>query len=296
MEKIIVTGGAGFIGSHIVDVLVESNFEVHVVDNLSAGKIENVNKKAILHIVDICEKEKLLEIFKDAKYAFHEAGLLQVQFSIENPIVTNLVNVGGLLNVLEACRINKVKRLIFASSAAIYGDQETLPLVETLEPKPLSPYALQKYIGEKYCELYSQIYNLETVCLRYFNVYGDRQSVNGAYPLVIAKFLELKKQNKPLQIVGDGENTRDYIHVSDIARANILAMKSEKVGKGDVLNIGSGERFSVNQIAKLIGGEIQYLPPRVEPKHIVADIKKAKELLGFEPTISLPDGILELMK
>ena len=219
-----------------------------------------------------------------------------MQFSIENPIVTNLVNVGGLLNVLEACRINKVKRLIFASSAAIYGDQETLPLVETLEPKPLSPYALQKYIGEKYCELYSQIYNLETVCLRYFNVYGDRQSVNGAYPLVIAKFLELKKQNKPLQIVGDGENTRDYIHVSDIARANILAMKSEKVGKGDVLNIGSGERFSVNQIAKLIGGEIQYLPPRVEPKHIVADIKKAKELLGFEPTISLPDGILELMK
>ena len=164
-EKIIVTGGAGFIGSHLVDALVEEGYEVHVVDNLSAGKKENVNAKAILHVVDIREKEKLMPIFKDAKYVFHEAALPRVQFSIENPLETNEVNVGGLLNVLEASRLNKVKRVIFASSSSVYGDCETLPLEESFSTNPLSPYATQKYIGEIYCKLWLRIYKLETVCL-----------------------------------------------------------------------------------------------------------------------------------
>jgi UDP-glucose 4-epimerase len=294
MKKIIVTGGAGFIGSHLVDALVEDGYEVHIVDNLSAGKKENVNSKAILHIVDIRDKEKLIPIFKNAEYVFHEAAVPQVQYSIENPIETNEINVGGILNVLEASRLNGAKRVIFASSCAIYGNQDKLPLMEEMIAQPLSPYATQKYIGEAYMKLYSQIYKLETVCLRYFNVYGSRQSVNGSYPLVIAKFLDLKKQNKPLQIVGSGDNTRDYVSVKDVIKANLLAMKNDKVGKGEVINIGAGKQYSVNQIAELIGGSIEHIPPRIEPQNFQADINKAKKLLNWEPKIKLEEGIKEL--
>lgn len=294
MEKVVVTGGAGFIGSHIVDALINDGYEVHVIDNLCAGKKENVNPKATLHIVDIREKEKLMPIFKDAKYVFHEAALPRVQYSIENPIETHEINVTGLLNVLEASRQNNVKRVIFASSCAVYGDQSTLPFKEDMIPKPLSPYAVHKYIGEIYLKLYAQIYGLETVSLRYFNVYGARQSVNGSYPLVIAKFLDLKKQNKPLLITGDGKNTRDYVSVKDIVQANLLAMKSEKIGKGEIINIGSGKQYSVNQIAELVGGSVEHIPPRIEPKSAEADISKAKEFLNWEPCVKIEDGILEL--
>jgi UDP-glucose 4-epimerase len=218
----------------------------------------------------------------------------QVQYSIENPVETNDVNVNGTLNVLEACRLNKVKRLIFASSCSVYGDQDKLPINENAKLNPLSPYATHKYIGEIYLKLYSEIYDLETVCLRYFNVYGPRQSVNGSYPLVIARFLDLKKQGKPLVIVGSGENTRDYVNVLDVARANILAMKSDNVGKGETINIGTGKQTSVNQIADLVGGPTEHIAPRIEPKNIEADIRKAKEILGWEPEIDLEKGIKEL--
>jgi UDP-glucose 4-epimerase len=291
MSKIIVTGGAGFIGSHIVDDLINEGHEVHVIDNLCAGKKENINPKATLHIVDIRDKDKLVSIFSSAEYVFHEAALPQVQFSIENPIETNEINVDGLLNVLEASRINKVKRVIFASSCSVYGDQEKLPITEEMPVSPLSPYAAHKYMGEVYMKLYSQIYGLETVCLRYFNVYGNRQSVNASYPLVIARFLDLKKQNKPLVIVGDGNNTRDYVNVLDVSRANILAMKSKKVGRGECINIGNGKQFSVNKIAELVGGPTEHIPPRIEPHNIEADIKKAKELIDWEPKVMLEDEI-----
>ena len=294
MSKIIVTGGAGFIGSHIVDALVSEGYEVHVVDNMSGGKKENVNEKATLHIVDICDKEKLIEIFKNTEYVFHEAALPRVQYSIENPSETHEINVTGLLNVLEVSRINKVKRVIFASSCSVYGDQEVLPITEDMIASPLSPYAAHKYIGEVYMKLYSQIYNLETVCLRYFNVYGTRQSVEGSYPLVIARFLDLKKQRKLLQVVGDGKNTRDYVNVKDVVLANILAMRSYKVGKGEVINIGTGKQSSTNQIAEIIGGPIENIPPRIEPHNIEASIIKAKELLNWYPTIKLKEGIEEL--
>lgn len=296
MEKIIVTGGAGFIGSHIVDALIEGGYEVHIVDNMSAGKKENINPKAILHIVDISDKEKLIPIFKGAKYFFHEAAMPQVEYSIQNPIETNDVNVNGLLNVLEVSRLNKIKRVIFASTCAIYGDQDILPAVETMEVNPLSPYGAQKYIGEVYMRLYAQIYGLETVCLRYFNVYGPRQNPNGAYASVIPKFIEFRKKNEPLMITGDGEQTRDFVNVHDVVNANILAMKSDKIGRGEVINIGGNKQYTINYIAKLIGGSISYISQRIEPRNTQAGIFKAKELLAWEPSVNLEEGIKELKR
>jgi len=294
MEKVIVTGGAGFIGSHIVDALILDGHEVHIIDNLSSGKKDNVNKKAILHIVNIRDYEKLVLIFKDAKYVFHEAAMPQVEYSIRNPIETHNINVTGLLNVLEASRINNVKRLIFASSSAIYGNQETLPINETMTPMPLSPYGAHKYIGEIYCKVWADLYDLETVCLRYFNVYGERQSFEGAYSSVIAKFLNLSKLDKPLTITGDGNQTRDFVNVRDVVSANLIAMNSDNVGKGEVINIGGTNKYSVNYIAELIGGPTENIPARIEPQETQADISKAKKLLGWEPTVSLEESIIEL--
>lgn len=296
MSKIIVTGGAGFIGSHIVDLLIEEGHEVHVVDDLSAGKKENVNEKATLHIVDIRDKEKLLPIFKEAEYVFHEAAMPRVQYSIENPIETNDINVNGLLSVLEACRLNGVKRLVFASSSSIYGEPEVLPTKEDMVVNPMSPYAAHKYIGEVYLKLYKKVYDLETVCLRYFNVYGPRLNPEGAYPLVIGYFMKMRKEGKLLPITGDGTQTRDFVHVRDVAKANIEAMKSEKVGNGEIINIGGGEKFSVNYIAELIGGEVEHIGARLEPHDTLADISKAKELLEWEPSIELEEGIKELLQ
>ena len=294
MEKVIVTGGAGFIGSHIVDALIDAGYEVHIIDNMSAGKEENINPKAIFHKVDIRDKETLVSLFKDVKYVFHEAAMPRVQYSIENPIETHDINVNGLLNVLESCRLNNVKRLIFASSSSIYGEPDKLPTKEDMAINPMSPYAAHKYIGEVYLKLYSQIYGLETVCPRYFNVYGPRLDPEGSYPLVIGYFMKLLKQGKPLSITGDGEQTRDFVHVKDVARANLLAMKSDNVGKGEVINIGGGARYSINYIAKLIGGQIEYIAPRIEPHDTEADISKARELLSWKPSMSLEEGIKEL--
>lgn len=296
MKKIIVTGGAGFIGSHIVDALIEGGYEVHIVDNMSAGKKENINPKAIMHEVDIRDYEKLLPIFENTEYVFHKAAMPQVQYSIENPIETNEININGLLNVLEACRVNKVKRLIFASSSAVYGDQEVLPLTETMIPNPISPYGAHKYIGEIYCKLYSQIYGLETVSLRYMNVFGPRQSATGSYASVIPRFIEFSKQNQPITIVGDGEQTRNFVHVNDVVNANLLAMQSDKVGKGEIINIGSESQYSVNRIAEIIGGESVYIEARIEPRATSADNKTARELLGWEPKVVLEEGLEDLKK
>lgn len=296
MEKVIVTGGAGFIGSHIVDRLINDGYEVHIVDNMSSGKEENINPKATMHKVDIRDLESLMPIFVGAKYVFHEAALPRVQYSIENPVETNEVNVKGTLNVLEACRFNKVQRVVFASSSAIYGEPDILPTREDMPINPMSPYATHKYIGEVYLKLYAKIYELETVCLRYFNVYGPRFDPEGSYPLVIGYFLKLLKEGKPLSITGDGEQTRDFIYAKDVVQANLLAMKSSKVGNGEVINIGGGQRFTINYIAKLLGGKAEYVPPRTEPHDTEADITKAKELLDWEPSVSLEEGIEELKK
>jgi len=290
--KILVTGGAGFIGSNLIDKLIDEGHKVFVIDNLSTGKKENINKKAIFYKADICHLDKILPLFKGIDYVFHLAARPGVIFSVEDPIESHRINVDGTLNVLYASYKNKVKRLIFASSAAVYGDIKKLPLKENMTPNPVSPYGLHKLIGEYYCKLFSNLYNLETVCLRYFNIYGPRMDPNGPYALVIGKFLKLRKENKPLTIYGDGKQTRDFIYVDDVVKANILAMKSKKVGRGEIINICSGKNYSINYIAKLIGGKKIYLPARKgEIKHVLGDNSLVKKLLGWKPEISLEEGI-----
>ncbi len=291
MEKVIVTGGAGFIGSHIVDALVERGYDVHVIDTLYAGKKEYVHKKATLHIVDVRDREALTPLFEGVRYVFHEAGLPGVQMSIDLPLETNEVNVIGLLNVLEASRIHKVKRVIFAASSSAYGNQEIMPLTENLPVTPVSPYGTQKYVGEVYCKIWSRVYGIETVSLRYFNVYGPRQSSVGAYASVIARFIDMRAKGEPLTITGDGNQTRDFVHIDDVVRANLLAMTHSTVGSGDVINIGNTTSVSVNRIAELIGGEIVHIEPRLEARDSQASIEKAKTILGWEPEVSIEEGI-----
>lgn len=295
MKKIVVTGGAGFIGSHLVAELVKRGFDVHVVDNYAGGRRKDrINPKAAYHEVDIRDYEKLAPIIAGAEYVFHEAALPRVQFSIENPELTFSVNVGGTVSVLRASHEGRVKRLIYAASSSAYGDQETLPLSEDFPASPKSPYGLQKYVGEMCCRLWSGVYGLPTVSLRYFNVYGSKFDPNGPYALVIGKFLLQKSKGEPLTITGDGTHTRDFTDVRDTVRANMLAMESDKVGHGEVINIGAGRNVSVNEVAAMIGGPVVHVEPRLEPAHTLADIARAKKLLGWEPTIKLEDGIAEL--
>ncbi|PIR82738.1 LPS biosynthesis protein WbpP [Candidatus Kaiserbacteria bacterium CG10_big_fil_rev_8_21_14_0_10_59_10] len=296
-EKAVVTGGAGFVGSHLVDALVERGFDVHVVDNYAAGKREDrIHKAATYHEVDIRDYEKLAPVVAGARYVFHEAALPRVQFSIEEPLETFSVNAHGTASVLRAAHEGGVKRVIYAASSSAYGDQETLPLTEDLPASPKSPYGLQKYIGELMCRMWSEVYGLETVSLRYFNVYGPRFDPHGPYALVMGKFILQKSEGKPLTIWGDGTHTRDYTHVRDIVRANVLAAESERVGKGEVINIGAGENISVSDLAALIGGPVVHEPERLEPAHTLADISRAKELLGWEPTVNREEAILEMKR
>lgn len=294
--KVIVTGGAGFIGSHIQDALIECGYEVHIIDNFSTGRRENVNPTATLHEVDIRDFQKIAPIFHGACFIFHLAAFPRVEPSIQDPIMSHDMNLNGTLNVLQAARDAKVAKVIYSASSACYGNPDSFPTSENAPCRPMSPYALQKYVGELYCALFSFLYGLQTVSLRYFNVYGPRQSEEGAYALVIARFLKEKREGRPLPIVLDGNQSRDFVHVSDVVRANLLAMESDAVGKGEVINIGSGKNYSVNEIASLIGGPTVFVEPRVEPQKTLADISRARELLGWEPEIKFEDGIAELMK
>ncbi|MCR4325496.1 MAG: NAD-dependent epimerase/dehydratase family protein [Patescibacteria group bacterium] len=295
--KVVVTGGAGFIGSHLAKAFLERGDDVHVVDNYAGGKREDrLHEGVTYHEVDIREGEKLAPIMAGASYVFHEAALPRVQFSIENPELTFSVNAGGTVSVLRAAHEAGVKRVVYAASSSAYGDQPVMPLSEEMPPHPKSPYGLQKYVGELSCRLWSDVYGLSTVSLRYFNVYGPGFDPEGAYALVVGKFLELRKSGKPLTITGDGTQTRDFTHVSDVVRANILAAESTSVGKGEALNIGAGNNVSINDIAAMVGGESSHVEPRLEPHDTLADNKKAKELLGWEPTVRIEDGIAELKK
>lgn len=291
--KVIVTGGAGFIGSNLTDKLIEKGYEVHVLDNLSGGRREHVNPQAILHEVDITDYDTIRPLFDGVDYVFHLAALPRVQYSIQYPRETNKANVVGTLKVLVSAKEAGVKKVIYSASSSAYGDQPVMPLVEDMPANPKSPYGLQKHIGELYCRVFSEIYGLSTVCLRYFNVYGPRQSDEGDYALVIAKFLKQKKAGQPLTITGDGSQSRDFTSVHDIVRANILATEKE-TPNGEVINIGAGRNFTVNEVAKFIGGETVYLPARLEPLASLADNTKAREILGWIPEVKLEDGIAEL--
>ncbi len=294
--KVVVVGGAGFIGSHLTDALIGRGYRVHVIDNLSGGTQENINPQAIFHNADIRTLSVIKPVIKGATVVFHTAALPRVQYSIEHPEETHDVNVTGTLNVLLSAKEGGVKRVIYSASSSAYGDQKQLPLVETMTPNPKSPYGLQKYIGEQYCRVWSEVYGLQTVSLRYFNVYGPRLNPLGAYALAIGKFLKLRKEGKSLPITGDGTQTRDFTHVRDVVRANLLAMESKKVGKGEVINIGAGRNVSVNELAEMIGGAVTHVAPRLEPHDTLADNSLALKLLGWKPEVKIEEGIGELKK
>ena len=292
----VITGGAGFIGTNLCHFLVAEGHEVRVIDNLAAGKKENLPTEAQFNLVDIRDTAAVTEVVKGADVIVHLAALPRVQFSIESPIVTHDVNITGTLSVLEAARAAGVKRVVYAASSSAYGDQDILPLEVTMRPQPKSPYALHKYVGEEYARLWNELYGLETVSLRFFNVYGPYLDPEGPYALVIGRFLKLAKEGQPLTITGDGEQTRDFTHVHDVVAAIYKAAQVATVGKGEVLNIGAGKQTSVNELAQLIGGEIQYVAPRIEPKHTLADITETTALLNWVPKVQIEEGIAELKR
>lgn len=295
-KKVVITGGAGFIGSHLADAFVAKGYEVHVVDNLFAGNKDDVPAGATFHEKDILDTDAMREIFAGADTVFHEAARPRIPYSIDYPRESHEANVDGTFSVLLAARDAKVRRVVYAASSSCYGNQDTLPLVETMSPRPMNPYGLQKCIGEQYAKVFSEVYGLETVSLRYFSVYGPRMRPDGGYALAMPKFLTLRKDNQSLPITGDGTQTRDFTHIRDVVRANFLAMESGTVGKGEVINIAAGRNVSMNDLATMIGGEKEYIPARPEARDTFGDNRKAKELLGWTPEIMLEEGVEELKK
>jgi len=271
--------------------LINQGHQAVIIDNLTTGKKEYVNPKAKFVRADIRDLKKIKPLFSKIDYVFHLAAFPRVQPSIEDPATANDINLNGTLNVLIAARDAKVKKVIYSASSSVYGDQEKMPLTEDMPAHALSPYGLQKYVGELYCRLFSDIYGLPTVSLRYFNAYGKRQALEGAYCLVMGIFVRQRLNNEAMTITGDGNNRRDYTSVIDVVRANILAAQSHKVGKGEVINIGRGSNFSVNELAAMIGGPVKHIEPRIEPKETLADNSLAKRLLGWEPTVDLPEWL-----
>ena len=290
----IVTGGAGFIGSNLVDRLINDGHQVNVIDNFVTGKDKNCNAKATYHRMDVADSRlnnKFIEIMQNADGLFHLAALARVQESIEDPMTYEKNNTLGTLNMLKCADDAKVKRFVYSASSAAYGDTQKFPSQESDPTNPISPYAMQKYYGEVCCKMFAEVYNLETVSLRYFNVYGERQNLDGEYALVMSVFARQRLNNEPLTIRGDGEQRRDFTHVSDIANANILAMQSTKVGKGETINIGNSDNRSVNQIAALMGGETINTEAVKEPRETLADNSKAKKLLGWVPKVVIEEWV-----
>ncbi len=291
MSTYLITGGAGFIGTNLAERLIKDGHTVVVVDDLSAGKAERLPKEVHFRKLDICETPALTEAMKGVDVVVHLAALPRVQFSIEHPFEAQHVNLTGTLSVLEAARQAGVKRVVYAASSSAYGDQETLPLSEDLPSQPKSPYGLHKYVGELMMKLWHDLHGIETVSLRFFNVYGPHLDPNGAYALVIGRFLKQRQEGVPMTITGDGEQTRDFTHVYDTVDAIVRAGESSAVGNGEVFNVGAGRNVSINEIARLIGGPIEYVPPRIEPKHTKADNRRIQESLGWKPTIEIEKGI-----
>ncbi|MFB6181992.1 MAG: NAD-dependent epimerase/dehydratase family protein, partial [Candidatus Magasanikbacteria bacterium] len=247
------------------------------------------------HKADIKDLEQIESYFKNVDVVFHLAAEPRLQLSVENPVDVHKINVTGTLNILEAANRMDVDEVIFSSTCAVYGDQE-LPISEDVDENPKSPYGLHKLMGERYCDLYSRLYDLDTVILRYFNVFGPRKLAEGGYPMVIPKFLRQKQEDKPLTIVGDGKQTRDYIYVDDVVRANMRAWQAKGVS-GEVFNVASGIQVSVNEIADIIGGPTTGIPERPgEMRFIEADISKAKKELDWEPQVEFEEGMDRLME
>ncbi|MCE9541050.1 NAD-dependent epimerase/dehydratase family protein [Candidatus Kaiserbacteria bacterium] len=297
MKKAVVTGGAGFIGSNISHALVERGWETHIVDIDPTFRKDSLPKDASLHVLDVRNTEDMQTVFEGADVVFHTAAVPRVPYSVEHPVETTDQNITGTVSVLTAAARSKVRRVVYSSSGSSYGDQVTMPLVETMPANPVHPYGLQKYVGELFAAMWPSIYGIETVSLRYFNVYGPGLDPNGAYALAVGKFLTNRKNGEPITIFGDGTITRDFTHVRDIVNANLLAAESPNVGKGEVINVGAGRSTTIQALAEMFGpGEIVYGPPRIESHDSLADNRKARELLGWEPKENLEDGIAELKK
>jgi nucleoside-diphosphate-sugar epimerase len=300
MSRYLVTGGAGFIGSNIVEDLLKRGHEVRVVDNLITGKRENIEPfldKIEFLEEDIRDYETCRRAVSSVDFILHQAALPSVPRSIEDPVQTNDINVNGTLNLLLASNEVKARRFVFASSSAVYGDNPDLPKKEGTEGNPLSPYGLTKLVGEKYCKVFSVIYGLPTVCLRYFNIFGPHQDPTSQYAAVIPAFIsKMLEGNKPT-IFGDGEQSRDFTFVGNVVEANILATEAENIS-GEAFNVGCGQKTTVNSLAAKIN---EILNTDIEPdhdqprpgdiKHSFADISKAKQGLKFEPLIDFREGL-----
>lgn len=304
MSKVLVTGGAGFIGSHLVDRLLLEGYEVTVLDNLSSGKTENLNlKDAKLHFLkgDIRDAETVKKALKDVDVVFHLAAIIDVAFSVKEPLLVNDVNVNGSLNLLNESVRHHVKRFVFASSCAIYGEPIRVPIDEEHPTNPISPYAVSKLVVENYCQLFSKVYGLETICMRFFNVYGLRQE-SGSYSSVIIHFINRLRRGKPPIIFGDGSQTRDFVYVDDVVDALFKAMNLRE-GVGEKINIGSGRETSIRELAEVIIKKFGLKDVRpiydssrpYDVKRSCANIEKARRLLGYEPRVSLEDGLDRLI-
>jgi len=297
----LVTGGAGFIGSHIASALASGGARVRVIDDLSTGYRENLDEiTGDLDFVQgsLADEASLAKAIEDVELVFHEAAIPSVPRSIENPRQTHIASVESTFSLLLAAREHKVRRVVYAASSSAYGDQPTLPKVETMLPEPLSPYAVAKLVGEHYCQVFTRVYGLETVSLRYFNVFGPRQDPSSQYSGVVSRFIsDLLGGNRPV-IYGDGEQSRDFTYIQNVVDANVKAAESTK-GVGQVVNIANGERISLNQLLdelKSLTGKpdvvADYQKPRAgDVKHSLADITRARQLLGFEPRVGLRPGL-----
>ncbi len=294
-KNCLVTGGAGFIGSHLVERLLKEGCRVTVVDDLSEGKWENLPKHPNLIKVEASILDNISNIVAQNEIIFHLAALPRLQRSLAKPWQTHKVNVDGTLKLLLAAKKHKIKRFIFASSSSVYGNQDHLPFTEDMQPNPPVPYSLQKLIGEEYCKMFSDLWGLGTIVLRYFSVYGPRMYPDGDYALLLPKFIKLMSQDKVPTINGDGEQTRDFTYVSDVVEATLLAARSHL--SGEIFNIGFGKSISVNEVARainqLMGKNIKPIhgPAIVEPRSTLASRTKARDLLGWEPKVKFQEGV-----
>ncbi|MCU4924878.1 NAD-dependent epimerase/dehydratase family protein [Halobacteria archaeon AArc-dxtr1] len=295
-RTVLVTGGAGFVGSHLVDALAPEN-DVRVLDDLSTGRSGLVHEKATLVEGDVCEPSTLERAMEGVDVVFHQAAVVSVERSVERPVATNRTNLEATLALLEQAR-RADARVVLASSAALYGHPAELPVSETTPAEPTSPYGIQKLAIDHYARRYAELYDLPTVALRYFNVYGPRQ--RGPYSGVLSTFLEQARADEPLTIQGDGEQTRDFVHVSDVVRANLAAATTDETG--EAYNVGTGEATSIRTLAETVrqavgsSSSIVHAPPRDgDVRHSRADVSKAKRHLGFEPRLSLETGVRSLV-
>lgn len=291
--KTIVIGGAGFIGHHLVKELLKLNKKVVVIDNLSTGFLSNVPENVIFYNKDI-SIDSIEDIIDEGDIVFHLAAKARVQPSIENPIDFDLVNVHGLVKVLTSCKNKKVKRFIFSSSSSVYGDCTEFPTKETNSTNPISPYALQKLIGEQYCELFNKLYDLDVVSLRYFNVYGENMPLEGAYRTLISIFGDQYRKNEPFTITNDGEQKRDFTYVNDVVNANILSAFYDGEWGYEVFNVGNGLCYSVNEIVSFFGVDnTKFIGEKIEPKMTLCDNKKIKEKLNWKPIGDIKSWIIK---